>query len=284
MNGLPHSYTLCGLTIHSELELPELAPGGPDSDVVIRLASASDQAIRRPPSLCCNRLGRFVVRNQSEILVEPRPGTDEQELRWFLLNRIFGELLRLRGLLLLHASSVALGSGAIAFVGRTGAGKSTLAALFHTLGHGVLADDLIVVHADHGGEPTVHPGVAELQLLPDAAEFLGWSPEPAHLLERGKGIHRVTACDPSLSFPLRRVYVLADGAARHHRPLSPGEAAIELVRNSHGAHVVRGSEGILSHFHQCMTLASRVPVFRLERPRSLDELPDLAESIVKEVC
>ncbi len=48
----------------------------------------------------------------------------------YLLGPVLGFVLRLRGVTALHASAVAIGKQAIAFLGPAGAGKSTIAARF----------------------------------------------------------------------------------------------------------------------------------------------------------
>lgn len=219
-----------------------------------------------------------MVQNRCEILVEPEPGVDMRELRAFLLERVLAELLRLRGRLLLHASGVVLRGGVVAIAGRSGLGKSTLAAVLHTRGHPVIADDLISIQLNMQGGTAVHSGVPELQLLPDAVAFLGDTPELSRTAS--KHPYRVSSCCPDTPFPLRCIYVLTDEVAPgRQKALPPGEAVLDIVRNSYGAQAIQGTEGLLSHFRQSVALVTRVPVIRLGRPRSLHELPRLARYI-----
>lgn len=67
---------------------------------------------------------------------------EQNDVADFLLGPVLGVVLRLRGVTCLHASAVALGGKAIAFMGVPGAGKSTTAALFARNGHSILADDI----------------------------------------------------------------------------------------------------------------------------------------------
>src|SRR5207245_7692556 len=61
----------------------------------------------------------------------------------YLLGPILGLVLRLRGVTCLHASAVAFGDRSVAFVGQTGAGKSTTAAAFARPACGVISDALV---------------------------------------------------------------------------------------------------------------------------------------------
>src|SRR5690348_16585408 len=82
-----------------------------------------------------------------------------------------GFVLRLRGALCLHASSVAVGDSAVALVGLPGAGKSTTAAAFACAGFSVLSDDVVAL-ADEGPQFYVHPGYPRVNLWPDSVQEL----------------------------------------------------------------------------------------------------------------
>lgn len=76
----------------------------------------------------------------------------------------------------LHASAVSIGGHAVAFAGRSGAGKTTLAALACLAGADLVADDTLAL-ALGGAEVRCLPGSRELRLRPAPAELLagtGW--------------------------------------------------------------------------------------------------------------
>ena len=70
-------------------------------------------------------------------------------------------LLQQRGYLVLHASAVAAGGTAVAFLGHAGWGKSTTAAALYAQGYGLVTDDVLAVEMSSGrlmvppGEPLV---------------------------------------------------------------------------------------------------------------------------------
>ena len=90
----------------------------------------------------------------------------------YFLGPVFGFLLRLRGIICLHASAVSIDGQAIAFMGDSGAGKSTTAAAFARLGFTVLADDILVL-SEESGVLLANPGYPRLRLWPDALQMLG---------------------------------------------------------------------------------------------------------------
>jgi energy-coupling factor transporter ATP-binding protein EcfA2 len=71
-------------------------------------------------------------------------------------------MLMLRGDLVLHASAAIAGTGAIAFVGDSGMGKSTLATLLALAGAPLLTDD--VLRVGPGPEFAVYAGATETRL------------------------------------------------------------------------------------------------------------------------
>ena len=68
----------------------------------------------------------------------------------YLLGPVFGFILRLRGFTALHASAAVINGYAVAFVGRGGAGKSTIVAALARAGHRILSDDIAVLEEASG--------------------------------------------------------------------------------------------------------------------------------------
>lgn len=93
-------------------------------------------------------------------------GTDPGMRAIITSGTLVALLLHLRGTMVLHASAVELDGMVIAFLGHSGMGKSTLAALMCTAGARVVTDDVLPVAP--GAVPMVHPGATELRLRPGA--------------------------------------------------------------------------------------------------------------------
>ena len=86
---------------------------------------------------------RFLVEDGRIVRYETERGADESDVRALLLNSVWTVLGWQRGLLPLHASSVARGPDLHAFVGGSGAGKSTLAAALARHGYPLFTDDVL---------------------------------------------------------------------------------------------------------------------------------------------
>src|SRR5581483_5851310 len=165
---------------------------------------------------------------------------------------------------------------AIAFLGQSGWGKSTLAGALYERGYSVITDDVMAVRVDDS-YPHVLPGYPSIKLFPDTATFLGCDGSATHLVhsQTEKRAHSATLRFPDKPFPLQRMYVLAFGECNKITPLQPREVFMELVRNSRAASLLKDVDSLNAHLHQCARLAAEVPVFRLQRRPALSALPDV---------
>ena len=294
-----YRYTAYGLNVTSDLALPELTearlPG--DAHVTIRLAhfervvpcEGSDAtllwATRTDVGLRYSDTAAFRIRDGRHIEVEVVDGVDDRALRLLLLGPALAVLLHQRGLLVLHASAVALASGVAAFVADKGEGKSTLAAALHARGHPVVADDLLAVQLDDPLVALVRAGYPQLKLSPQVLTHLGEEPEalPRVHPDFDKRARKVEHIADQAPLPLVRIYVLEGADSEVIDPLPPQQRFVELVRHSYLAGLLEptGESGV--HFKQAVALASRVPVLRLRRRRDLSRLPRLAQLIETDI-
>ena len=87
-------------------------------------------------------LGDYEVSHDgTEVICFPVPSVTEETSRHLFLNQVLPLALARQGMLVLHASAVEIGDSAVAFIGASGMGKSTLAASFATNGFRFLTDD-----------------------------------------------------------------------------------------------------------------------------------------------
>lgn len=94
--------------------------------------------------------------------------------------------LNLRGEPVLHASAVAMGDRAVAFMGASGMGKSTLATLLCAHGARLITDDALRLVRE-GDDFRCHYGPGELRLRPAAAALAGqFAPEQADFSADGR--------------------------------------------------------------------------------------------------
>lgn len=293
------SYTAYGLGICSDLLLPEFIASDTPPDVLIRRGTVEDAEYEAAPIeetvegyfrltpdrafLAWPEVGKFLVTNGSEVIIDPVPGAEESLIRLPLLGAVLAVLMHQRGYFVLHASAVAINGEVVTFLGNKGDGKSTLAATLYEQGHTLMSDDVVAI--DLSVEtPRVIPGFPQFKLWPDAVASLGQDPATLPQLTSGyeKLAHRVRDRFWQDPLPLKRIYLLASGEAMAIKPLSPQEMIRGLISHSYmarfGSQILHG-KGASSHLLQCTQLATKIPVRSLERPRSLALLPDMVRLI-----
>ena len=228
-------------------------------------------------------LGSCEVIHGREIIGDPEKDLDENVISILALGPGMSLLLHQRGFLTLHASCVKIGEPLSAFMGSSGAGKSTIAAALHVRGHGVVADDVTVID-NFGPKPAAYPGYPGLHLLPDMADFFrDRLDKPARIDaddQKAKyEVHRGFSQSPA---PIKRVYLVSDGPDVEISPLDGHKAVYELINNSYWIRLTHDFRPA-SYFLQCARLCAQIPIMRLTRPRTGSALPELAKLVEDDV-
>lgn len=214
----------------------------------------------------------------------PAPEVPEGTAQHLYLNQVLPLVLSKLGKLVFHASAVEVGGGAVAFVGESGRGKSTLAASFAVSGCRFLTDDGLVVEPSGEGFAALpsHPSIrlwedSEAALIPPAARRA----PPVHYTAKARFL-----ADDELAFcaaprPLRRVYFLGEGDTERLelRPLSAAETLVEWVKHSFLLDIEEQPR-LASHFDQVAALANQPIHYRLDYPRRFDELAAVRQAIL----
>lgn len=144
--------------------------GRPDRTIFYTLGRDSTAAVLRYPGVC-DFVGDARL---SRVTAHVHPGADAGLLPVLISGALLAVHLMLHHELVLHASAVRVGDRAVAFVGSSGMGKSTLAAALCDLGCGLVSDDLLRVD---GG--LVYPGGTENRLRQSARELAADAPADA---------------------------------------------------------------------------------------------------------
>lgn len=225
---------------------------------------------------------RSFISNGKLIVVEPFPGISPESLRNCILGSAMAVLLQQRGFLVLHASCVVIDGMAVAFLGHSGAGKSTICSAFQARGYKFLTDDVMALKID-SQEIMVIPSIPEIKLRDDSASVTnlsGGSLSPLHPLTQKK-IHRVRESFDRRVAPLKQIYVLEQGERNYIQLLEVQAAFVELIRHTRSVATLRTQNLDRVHFDRCATLSNNVPISKLVRKFALSEL-DSVVSLVKD--
>jgi len=281
----PYRHRVYGLTIAAWIPFPQLPPAPMDApvDAVFRLGEVPAELpefktrgarFRAAPGkllVWIDSVARYLVVNGREIIIQPKPGAEDNDLRELLLCSPMGALLHQRGVLPLHASVIATPRGAVAFMAHSGHGKSTLAAHFHRRGFKILADDIAVVSFDGAGRPTVAPGYPQFKLWPDSVTELGHRTTELRRFRAKMEKFFLAFADAfhAEPLPLVRLYVVEgrnDATEVKLGPLSVPDKLRYLLTHTYRAQYVPGLGREKAHFQTLGRLAAAVPAMRVKRP------------------
>jgi hypothetical protein len=231
-------------------------------------------------------LADFTVSSDGlEVTAYPVPGVSEQTIEHLYLNQVLPLALSRQFKLVLHASAVEIENFAVAFLGVSGRGKSTLAASFSTSGCRFLTDDGLQLEKGPDGyliQPS-HPSIrlwddSRQALIPDTAQAappVDFTPKSRFLAD-----DEVAYCD--VARPLRCVYFLGEGDTDtvSIEPVSGRDAMIDLVRHSFLLDI-EAREMLMHHFGQLTELAKNPMFFRLDYPRQYEMLPQVRNAVIR---
>ena len=237
-------------------------------------------------------VGEFLVSaDGSRILCARAAGAAVESFQIYLLNQALSFALVQQGFEPLHATTVIVDGEAIALLGDSGFGKSTLAASFLGAGHGLLTDDLLLLSPGKRGLDA-YPGPPRIKLFPSIARRLLGADAQGVAINKLTRKQVITLGGGSLGpVPLRAIYALAPpqetrGSRRVQiEPLSPREAFFALVANTFNARIVH-SRRLQRQVSETAQLLRTIPVKKLLYPRSLTLLPEVRKAILADslVC
>jgi hypothetical protein len=290
-------YLLGGVTLVSEIPLPELPliqrHSATPHPVSIRLGEVPNLpgAIELDPDcfatsthyfLRVHGIGCYLVSNGQEMIVSPEAGALALDVRAYLLGTLFVVLCQQRGLLPLHASAVSSGQGVVAFLARSGQGKSSLAAHLAQRGFRVLGDDVCLIDTQTD-QAMVIPAAPWLKLWRNSLQILG---------RQADGLERVFSEDDKYRLPLQNVLqpepirklVFLESDERSVTDIQEVTAieAIPLLMNlTHQAYVLEATGQRQESFLRCSRVSSQARAYRLIRPWGLPYLQSTVDLLEK---
>ena len=213
-----------------------------------------------------------------------------EEAATYLLGPVLGLLLRFRGVTCLHASAVAIGKSAIAFVGAEGAGKSTTAAAFARAGYAAVSDDVVAL-VERGGNFLVSPTYPHLSLWPESVELLYGSKDALPPFVSNWEKRRLSSENGGARFedgalPLRALYLLDEirGESGPHVEAVTGQIGfLALVANSYATNML-DSEMRATEFVTLSHLVAKVPLRRLFTSKGQLPPADLCQVVLQDLA
>ena len=225
-----------------------------------------------------------INRDATVVSCAPASGTTAATVEHLFLNQVVPLTLSQQGRLVLHGSAVNSGGRALAFLGDSGQGKSTLAGFFASHGMPFLTDDgLFVDQVD--GRVTVMPGHHSIRLWADSeSSLLPSGSQRADAVQftnksrfHADGVFRHCAD----AIELRCIYFLGKSGVDSVQISSmPAAAAFMALVNHSFLLDTESTEVLARHFSQLKALIGATKVFSLDYPRDFSRLPQVKSSIV----
>lgn len=285
-------YAAFGLRIASEWPLDELdaAESGPCDVKISRRAIAPEE----------ERLSEdgqhivayyfdqavFLVLGGREIVVDVRKAVPDEDIKARLLGEMMAGIMRQRGRLVLHASAVSDGSRAVAILGESGWGKSTLVEYLCQQGYALVTDDVMPVDFS-GPTPLVVPSYAQIRLRPDAAAHLVPRADEVLVPIERNGFKQARNGVGMTSGPVPLAAVLFlqphfdDETAL--LDIAPTDALMRTIAHTRAKNLIHTNAQPLlkEHLAQCSRLLREIPSYVLARRRGFDALPEYEREIAQ---
>ena len=255
-----------------------------DGTVWTEFYRSGDDYVLRFPNLADFK----VSADGTEVIAHPAPDTDDVTLEHLYVNQLVPLALSRQGQPAYHASVVTVAGGAVAFIGKTGMGKSTLAASFALDEAAFLTDDaLLVEETGHGCRAM--PSHASLRLWDDSVEALIDANNPQ--------------ADP-ISYSSKTRLLAGDALKYNTEPqqllaayvLESDDASDVTIRALTGLDRYMGWLGnsfvldiedhalLAQHFEWTHRISGAVPTFELDYPRDYGILPDVRDAVRRHVA
>jgi hypothetical protein len=228
----------------------------------------------------------MVNRDASEVVLHWEEHTSERVAIAYFLGPVLGWVMRLRGVICIHASVIDMEEQALLLVGSQGSGKSTTAATFYRRGARIAADDIAALE-EVDNAFYVHSGARRLLLDESTALALFGSEEKLNEVAPlwGKWLLRIEAEDSrskNCPMPIRAVYFLDERNRDRNKPMIRavlGTAGlIRLVANTFANKILTAAQRetefqVLSRFMDSIVLRT------VSAPDDLTQLPTVCDAI-----
>lgn len=208
----------------------------------------------------------------------------------YALGRVFSFALVKKGYEPLHAATVVVDGHAVAFMGASAFGKSSLAACFVAAGYPLLTDDVLRLE-ERNGLFFAFPGPPRLKLLPRMARmYLGdvSAGIPINTVGQKRAYFLTAAQSCPTPVPLRAVYVVTGPRNVYRKQrikiaaLAPLDAVVKILTFTHN-HELAGPDRLRRQFDAARRLIDAATIRSLSYPRILSSLSNVKAAVLADL-
>lgn len=259
--------------LHVRLGAPREVPADPPAGEVVAEMVEGDRRLYTAATDGGDVVLRFhgtceivISRTLDEATCHVDPAADPALLSVLVSGTMIALVMELMGELVLHASAVEVDGAAIAVVGTSGMGKSTVSALLCHAGAALVTDDVLRVRP--GRPPRCLRGASALRLRQSAATVVEMyaDPEVAETADQRLGLQPTpTSLDDMRLGVLVVPRPMPDISAVSIERLAPSEALVALGRYPR-VYGMRRAVDVRRHFRQRAELVDAIPVLVADIP------------------
>lgn len=276
-------YSVYGLKIASDITLPPLAAAGDGpapADVTIRHGKIGDppaggvafrtwHALPARFHIVIGPGCRMDVTGGKTITIEGADAVPPERLVSMILGSGMAALLMQRGIVPLHACSIAIDGGALVVMGRSGAGWICLLATLLQQGYPMVSDDVLGLRLAETCRVMALPAFPAVRLWQDSLAMLGHSADGLARVQPGMAKHYLPiAATVAGPLPVRAIVQLTNtnAAEPELREVPPSNRTECLSRYIFRKRFMAGMQLRALGFSVATRLATSVPFLRLARP------------------
>ncbi|MDU2673346.1 MAG: hypothetical protein E7C49_15175 [Clostridium sp.] len=301
-----YRYTVYGLNIESDIELPELVSiehkdlGVNNIDINIHYGDLSEakkkisgyvvaSVSRNDMYVSVENIALYRVVNGNEIIVDPEEGAKSDRVRSFLLGRAFGVLFVERGTVAIHGSTIIKDGKGIIIAGHSGAGKSTLSAALKQRGYKFITDDVSALNIDNYEIANIEPAYPLQKICRDTLENLGYKIDNFELSKKTDTRERyVLPSEDSFindKFPMGAFCEIAIGDNEEViiEEITGTEKIKSLFRNGYFVNIERNIGLRQDYLTKYIKIAKNIPFYKITRPDgkfTVNEQVELFEKVI----
>lgn len=274
------------------LRLPQSKFGEKSSEdhqpVYIRLGSVPES--KKPGADCAvgrvDGVLRVSVQAGRVITIEPTSHSDGnlELIRSIAQSELIAAALRQRGLLVLHASCVANESGAIAFVGFSGWGKSTLAIRFLREGYRLLSDDVLPI-CTRKCPPLAYPSHPFVKAKEDTLAKSNKNREKWPK-DRFSGKSEVPFIEEfsNQKRKMKKAYIIEEEFREENEvcAMKKTEQIFEIMKHTWANSLISSPKHKKEHLKMSKKLSKKVDLKVLRRKKSMEDMSSVLEVVKKD--
>ena len=209
-------------------------------------------------------------------------GVDDATLAQLLAHEVLPLVAGLDRLVL-HASAVSFGGGALVFAGASGSGKSTMAVRMAQRGCLLLSDDVVLIDGSNR-QPSVLPMFTPIRLWPDAIHELVAShvtrADAEASAKRVLSVREAGIQHASDTVPLRALFLLGAASATNQLTvIEPRDAVAALLQQSFVL-ATDDADHATRMLEEVTRMVRAVRVWRVPTPDNFDDLDAILDTVL----